>query len=218
MSPNQAIPEKNQMADTFIVPDLPFSQAQRNEIFSETSSRVYRELCGPEGVVLQQNNFLQQVLQEVHSNPPIGVTIAEHEDSIGQMIQEIYRLREEIAKVNLALRQGFVLTDETCTKHANVLEDLQSFAGSQVGTNQKVQEMMTRLSGQLSFVHQRTRELQKDTSLDWKIQEREHDLMKLQESTKNSIQNDQTLTKLATEVQKLQQSLKCKRLRQNCDN
>ena len=57
MSPNQAIPGESQVGDTFIVPDLPFSQTQRSEIFSETSSRVYRELCGPEAVVLQQNNF-----------------------------------------------------------------------------------------------------------------------------------------------------------------
>ena len=63
MSPNQAIPMVNQEVDTFSVPSLPFSQAQRNEIFSGTSSRVYRELCGPEGVVLQQNNILQQVIQ-----------------------------------------------------------------------------------------------------------------------------------------------------------
>ena len=61
MSPNQAIPMMPQEVDTFNVPNLPFSQAQRSEIFSETSSRVYRELCGPEGVVLQQNNILQQV-------------------------------------------------------------------------------------------------------------------------------------------------------------
>ena len=54
MSPNQAIPIVPQEVETFSVPNLPFSQAQRIEIFSETSSRIYRELCGPEGVVLQQ--------------------------------------------------------------------------------------------------------------------------------------------------------------------
>ena len=53
MSPNQAIPIQFQEVDTFNVPDLPFSQTQRNEIFRETSSRIYRELCGSEGVVLQ---------------------------------------------------------------------------------------------------------------------------------------------------------------------
>ena len=57
MSPNQAIPSENQEGDTFSVPNLPFSRAQRSEIFSETSSRTYRELCGPEGVVLQQITF-----------------------------------------------------------------------------------------------------------------------------------------------------------------
>ena len=64
MSPNQAIPNMPLEVDTPNVPDLPFSYKQRNEIFSETSSRMYRELCGPEGVVLQQNNILQQVVQQ----------------------------------------------------------------------------------------------------------------------------------------------------------
>ena len=149
---------------------------------------------------------MQQVIQEIHSDPSIRVTISEQQDSIGQIIQEIYRLREEIAKVRLTLKQGFILIDETCTKHASVLEGLQSFAGSQVGTNQKVQETMIRMSGQLLLVQQRTRELQRDTSLDWRIQETEHDLMKLQESTRSSSQNDQTLTKLVKEVQEVQQS------------
>ena len=40
MSPNQAIPNMLSEVDTFNVHDLPFSHEQRNEIFSETSSRV----------------------------------------------------------------------------------------------------------------------------------------------------------------------------------
>ena len=48
MSPNQAIPNLSVEVDMPNVPDLPFSYEQRNEIFSETSSRMYRELCGPE--------------------------------------------------------------------------------------------------------------------------------------------------------------------------
>ena len=57
MSPNQAIPIQPQEVDMFDVPNLPFSQTQGDEICSETSSRIYRELCGPEGVVLQQKKF-----------------------------------------------------------------------------------------------------------------------------------------------------------------
>ena len=76
------------------------SQEQRNEIFSETSSRIYRELCGPEGVVLQQKNILQQVMQEVHHDSNLHSTINEQQENIGQIIHEIYRLREELAKVN----------------------------------------------------------------------------------------------------------------------
>ena len=132
----EAIQGENRMADTFIVPDLPFSQAQRNEIFNETSSRVCCELR--EGVVLQQHNFLQQVIQEVHPDPTVRVTISEQQDSIGRTTQDIYGLREEVAKVKLTLKQGFVLIGETCTRHISVLEGLESFAGSQVGTNQKL--------------------------------------------------------------------------------
>ena len=142
MSPNQAIPNQDQEGVTFNVPSLPSSQAQRNEIFSETRSRVYRELCGPEGVVLQQNNNLQQVMQEVHTDPTIQGTLSEQQENIGQMITEIYRLREELAKLKLTLKQGFVLIDETCAKHASVLDGLQSFAGAQLGTNQKVHDTL----------------------------------------------------------------------------
>ena len=70
------------------MPNLPFSQAQRNQIFSETSSRVCRELCGPERVVLQQNNLLQQVIQEVRHDPNIHGTISEQQENIGQIIMK----------------------------------------------------------------------------------------------------------------------------------
>ena len=66
MSPNQVTSNMSSEVGTFNVPNLPFSHEQRNEIFSETSSRMYRELCGPDGIVLQQNKILQQVIQEVH--------------------------------------------------------------------------------------------------------------------------------------------------------
>ena len=49
MSPNQAIPNMPPEVDTFNVPDLPFPREQRSEIFSETSSRMYRELCDLKG-------------------------------------------------------------------------------------------------------------------------------------------------------------------------
>ena len=80
MSPNQAIPNMPPEVDTFNVPNLPFSHEQRSEIFSETSSRIYRELCGPEGVVLQQNNILQQVIQEVHHDSNLHGTINEQQE------------------------------------------------------------------------------------------------------------------------------------------
>ena len=108
MSPNQAIPNMPSEVDTFNVPDLPFSHEQRNEIFSETSSRMYRELCGPEGVVLQQNNILQQVIQQVHHDSNLHGAINEQQENIGQIVAEVNRLREELARLKMALRQGFI--------------------------------------------------------------------------------------------------------------
>ena len=103
MSPNQAIPNMPPEVDTFNVPELPFSHEQRSEIFSETSSRIHRELCGPEGEVLQQNNILQQVVQQVHHDSNLHGAINEQQENIGQIIAEVNRLREELAKLKMAL-------------------------------------------------------------------------------------------------------------------
>ena len=209
MSPNQAIPIQSQEADMFNVPDLPFSQTQRNEIFSETSSRVYRELCGPEGVVLQQNNILQQVIQQVHHDPNIHGALSEHQENIGQIANEIYRLREELAKLKLTLKQGFILIDETCAKHASVLEGLQSFAGAQIGANQRVHETLQRLLGQMAVVQRKILELEKNTSLDWRMQTIEEELnivqTKMQGGDPSSSQ-DRLVTQLAQRVQELSQN------------
>ena len=95
--------------DTFNVPDLPFSYEQRNEIFSETSSRMYRELCGPGGVVLQQKNILQQVIQQVHHDSNLHGAVNEQQENIGQIVAEVNRLREELARLKMALRQVFII-------------------------------------------------------------------------------------------------------------
>ena len=137
MSPNQVTSNMSSEVDTFNVPNLPFSHEQRNEIFSETSSRMYRELGGPDGIVLQQNNILQQVIQEVHHDSNLHCTINEQQENIGQIIKEICRLREELVKLKLTLRQGFILIDETCAKHSSALEGLQSFAGAEIVASQR---------------------------------------------------------------------------------
>ena len=155
MSPNQAIPNMLPKVDAFNVPDLPFSHEQRNEIFSETSSRMYRELCGPEGVVLQQNNILQQVIQQVHHDPNIHGAINEQQENIGQIVAEVNRLREELARLKMALRQGFILIDETCAKHSSALEGLQSFAGAEIGASQRIHETLQRLSSQMGVLQLR---------------------------------------------------------------
>ena len=180
MSPNQAIPNMPPEVDTPNVPDLPFSYEQRSEIFSETSSRMYRELCGREGVVLQQNNILQQVIQQVHHDSTLHGAINEQQENIGQIVAEVNRLREELAKLKMALRQGFILIDETCAKHSSALEGLQSFAGAEIGANQRIHETLQRLTNQMGILQHKTLELERNTSLDWRMQSIEDDLTKLQ--------------------------------------
>ena len=43
--------------------------------------------------------------------PIIHGTINEQQENIGQIIMEINRLREELAKLKMALRQGFIRID-----------------------------------------------------------------------------------------------------------
>ena len=167
MSPNQAIPDMPLEVDTSNVPDLPFSYEQRNEIFSETSSRMYRALCGPEGVVLQQNNILQQVIQQVHHDSNLHGAVDEQQENIqeniGQIVAEVNRLREELAKLKMALRQGFILIDEACAKHSSALEGLQSFAGAEIGANQRIHETLQRLTSQMGTLQHKTLELERNT-------------------------------------------------------
>ena len=40
---------------------------------------MHRELCGPEGVILQQNNILQQVVQQVHHDTNLHGAVNEQQ-------------------------------------------------------------------------------------------------------------------------------------------
>ena len=93
-------------------------------------------------------------------------TLSEQQDNIGQIVAEINRLREELAKLKLALRQGFILIDETCAKHASVLEGLQSFAGAQLGTRQRIQDGLQRPSGTICGHSPKNSGVGENTSLD----------------------------------------------------
>ena len=180
-----------------------------SEIFSETSSRMYRELCGPEGVVLQQNNILQQVIQQVHHDSNLHGAISEQQENIGQIVAELNRLREELARLKMALRQGFILIDETCAKHSSALEGLQSFAGAEIGASQRIHETLQRLSSQMGTLQHRTLELEKNTSLDWRMQSIEDDLGKLQVKFQGSSQlseQDRVIAQLSQQVRELSQN------------
>ena len=52
-------------------------------------------------------------------------TINEQQENVSQIVAEVIRLREELARLKFALRQGFILIDETCAKHSSALEGLQ---------------------------------------------------------------------------------------------
>ena len=58
-------------------------------------------------LLLHQNKILQQGIQEVRHDPSIHGTISEQQENIGQIVNEIYRLRDELAKMKLTLKQGF---------------------------------------------------------------------------------------------------------------
>ena len=169
---------------------------------------MYRELCGPEGVVLQQNNRLQQVIQQVHHDSNLHGAINEQQENIGQIVAEVSRLREELARLKMALRQGFILIDETCAKHATALEGLQSFAGAEIGASQKIHETLQRLSSQLGTLQHRTLELEKNTALDWRMQSIEDDLSKLQVKLLGSSQPepDRVVTQLSQQVRELSEN------------
>ena len=129
---------------------------------------------------------MQQVIQEVHHDSNLHGTINEQQGNIGQIINEIYRLREELARLKLALRQGFILIDETCAKHSSALEGLQSFAGAEIGASQRIHETLQRLSRQMGILQQKTLDLERNTSLDWRVQAIEDDISKLRLLTPRS--------------------------------
>ena len=81
---------------------------------------------------MQQNNILQQVINQVHHDSHLHGAISEQQENISQIVAEVNRLRAELAKLKLALRQGFILFDETCAEHSSALEGLQSFAGAEL--------------------------------------------------------------------------------------
>ena len=159
--------------------------------------------------MLQQNNILQQVIQEVHHDSSLHSTINEQQENIGQIINEVNRVREELAKLKMALPQGFILIDETCAKHSSALEGLQSFAGAEIGASQRVHETLQRLSNQMGTLQHRTLELEGNTSLDWRMQTIEDDLHKLQVKFQGGSQlsgQDKVIAQLSQQVQKLSQS------------
>ena len=111
--------------------------------------------------------------------------------------------------MKLTLKQDFILVDETCAKHASVLEGLQSFAGAEIGANQRIHETLQRLSGQMGVLQQKTLELEKNTSLDWRMQSTEDDINALQSRLQGGnpvVGQDRVISQLSQQVQSLTQN------------
>ena len=130
---------------------------------------------------------MQQVIQQVHHDSNLHGAINERQENIGQIVAEVNRLREELARRKLALQQGFILVDETCAKHSSALEGLQSFAGAEIGTSQKIHEILQRSSSQMGILQHRTSELEKNASLDWRMQSIEDDLVSCRSNSKAAV-------------------------------
>ena len=149
------------------------------------------------------------MIQEVRHDPIIHGTISEQQENIGQIVNEIYRLRDELAKMKLTLKQGFILIDDTCAKHASVLEGLQSFAGAEIGANQRTHETLQRSSSQMGVLQQKTLELEKNTSLDWRMQSIEDDINTLQSGLKGGNQavgQERIISQLSQQVRAISQN------------
>ena len=109
----------------------------------------------------------------------------------------------------MTLKQGFTLIDETCAKHASVLEGLQSFAEAEIGANQRIHETLQRLSIQMGNLQQKTLELEKNTSLDWRMQSIEDDLNTLQtkfQGGNQAVGQEKVISQLVQQVQALSQN------------
>ena len=108
----------------------------------------------------------------------------------------------------MALRQGFILIDETCAKHSSALEGLQSFAGAEIGVNQRIHETLQRLTSQMGALQHKTVELERNTSLDWRMQSIEDDLTKLQVKFQGGSQlsGQDRVAQLSQQVQELSQN------------
>ena len=124
----------------------------------------------------------------------------EEQENIGWIVAEVNRLREELARLKLALRQGFILIDETYAKQSSALEGLQSFTRAEMGASQKTHETLQRLS---------TLELEKNTSLGWRMQSIEDDLSKLQVKFQGGsplTERDSLVAQLSQQVRELSQN------------
>ena len=128
--PKWTILRENQVAEmNFNVPDLPFPQAQQNEI-SAKRSPLY--IGVHEGVILGQNNFLQQITQVgwlCCTDDNFRTTGFNQSDSTRNPSTERGTYKSQI---DTASGIHPYIIDQTCTRQSKALDGLESFAGAQL--------------------------------------------------------------------------------------
>ena len=83
------------------------------------------------------------------------------------------------------------------------------FAGAEIGANQRIHETLQRLSNQMGTLQQKTMELERNTSLDWRMQSIEDDINTLQnrfQGGSSVIGQDRIISQLSQQVQALSQN------------
>ena len=84
------------------------------------------------GVVLHQNNVLQEVIEDVSANPIYDRILDEQQVSIRE---KLYLMRDEMGKFKATLRQTSTLIDAKYVQQSEA--GLESFAGHQISETER---------------------------------------------------------------------------------
>ena len=89
-----------------------------------------------------------------------------------------------IVKLKFKLKQAFMVIEENYGHQAQDLTRLESFAGTQIGVNERVHNTLGQFQEQLVAMKSQTANLVKDLNLDWRMQALAVDFPKLQLATR----------------------------------
>ena len=102
MSPRER--ERQQQLQTNALQDRPHAFDQANaQVAVQRQKQENRQEQLPGGVVLQQNNVLQEVIHSFEQPPQLNMLLENHQDVIQQSVQEAHRMRGEIRDMKSAI-------------------------------------------------------------------------------------------------------------------